>query len=221
MRVCQFRHLGTRRTGRILVGGPAVSRGRGARRLRLGSAVGVDGVGRCGTIRAMAAAKKKSKKAPAQGGGGGRRLIARNRRAFFNYEILEKIEAGIALRGSEVKSLRDGKLQLGDAYAAFKDGELYLRNAHIAEYKQASYNNHEPARARKLLLHRRELKKLRRRLEEKGLTLVPLAVYFNARGLVKVELGLGRGKKLYDKRQSIAKREAKRDMARVRKYARR
>jgi SsrA-binding protein len=149
----------------------------------------------------------------------GRTLIVKNRRAFFNYEVLEKVEAGVVLTGSEVKSLRDGKLQLGDAYAAFKDGELYLLNAHISEYKQATYNNHEPTRVRKLLLHRRELRKLRRKLEEKGLTVVPLSVYFSPRGIVKVELGVCRGKKLHDKRHSIANREAKRDMARVRKHA--
>lgn len=150
--------------------------------------------------------------------GGGQRLVANNRRAFFHYEVLERIEAGLVLTGSEVKSLRQGNLQLADAYARFRDGELFLLNAHIGEYKQASLHNHEPTRPRKLLLHRRELRKLKQRMEEKGLTVVPLSVYFNARGLAKVELGVCRGKKLHDKRRAIAEREARRQLAAARKY---
>lgn len=145
----------------------------------------------------------------------GEKLVAKNRRAFFEYEVLDQVEAGLVLKGTEVKSLRDGQLQLGDAYARFIRGELFLVNANIAAYKMGGYSNHEPARARKLLLHKRELARISTKIEEKGFTVVPLAVYFK-RGLAKVRLGVCRGKKLYDKREAIAKRDAARSAARER-----
>jgi SsrA-binding protein len=158
---------------------------------------------------------KRQPKAQAKGGDEGEKLIVKNRRAYFEYEVLDQYEAGIALTGTEVKSLRDGNIQLGDAYARFVRGELFLVNANIAPYKMGGYTNHEPTRPRKLLLHKREIARLSSRVEEKGLTLVPLAVYWK-RGLAKVRLGVCRGKKLYDKREAIAKRDAARHAARER-----
>ena len=142
----------------------------------------------------------------------GRRVVARNRRAFHEFEILEKLEAGLVLQGTEVKSLRAGRCNLGDSYAVIKDGEAWLLKMHISPYEQGNRQNHDPFRRRKLLLTRRELRKLAPRLEQQGLTLVPLQVYFTPRGLAKVELGLARGKKRYDKRQAMAKRDAERAM---------
>ena len=142
--------------------------------------------------------------------------LCQNRKATFNYEILEKIEAGIVLVGSEVKSLRDGKGNLADSYAHFKDDELWLLNAHISHYPSANQFNHEPNRPRKLLLTRREIDRLIGKLQEKGLTLIPMSLYLK-KGRVKVELGLGRGKKVYDKRESIKKRENARELSRVAK----
>ncbi len=145
--------------------------------------------------------------------------IARNRKARFEYEILDRFEAGLVLAGSEVKSLRGGKVSIGDAYARFQDGELYLVNLDIAPYEQATHKQHEPKRVRKLLMHRRELKKLVGKVAERGLTIIPLGVHFNSRGWAKVSLGLARGKQLYDKRRAIKDRETKRDVARqMRKY---
>jgi SsrA-binding protein len=156
-----------------------------------------------------------------KGGGGakdakrddGEKIVVRNRKAFHDFEVLEQIEAGLVLKGTEVKSLRAGNLQLGDAYARFVAGELHLVNAHIPEYKMGGWTNHEPTRPRKLLLHKREVARLSAKVEEKGLTLVPLAVYFK-RGYAKVRLGVCRGKKLYDKRASIAKRDVERSARR-------
>jgi SsrA-binding protein len=139
----------------------------------------------------------------------GEKTVARNRKAFHEFEVLEEVEAGLVLTGTEVKSLRAGQLTLGDAYARFIRGELFLVNAHIPEYRMGGYVNHEPMRARKLLLHRREVAKISKRVEEKGLTVVPLAVYFK-RGYAKAKLGVCRGKKSYDKREAIAKRDATR-----------
>lgn len=139
----------------------------------------------------------------------GEKTVARNRKAYHEYEVIEEVEAGLVLTGTEVKSLRQGQLTLGDAYARFIRGELYLVNAHIPEYKMGGYVNHDPARARKLLLHQREVQKISKRIEEKGLTVIPLAVYFK-RGFAKVKLGVCRGKKLHDKRAAIAKRDAAR-----------
>lgn len=135
-----------------------------------------------------------------------RKLVCQNRRARHDYEILDRYEAGMVLTGSEVKSLRDGGAALVDSYAEVRDGEVYLVGASIARYSAASYMNHEPKRARKLLLHAREIAKLDARVREKGLTLVPLAIYF-LRGRAKVELGLARGRRAYDKRERIMKRD--------------
>ncbi len=153
------------------------------------------------------AGNKASKKTPPQ-------QQFKNRRAFYQYEILEKVECGIVLTGSEIKSLRDGQINLSDSYARIDGGEVFLINCHISEYKNASYFGHEPLRKRKLLLHRAEIRKLERKVELKGFTLVPLRVYFNARGIAKVELGVGRGKQLHDKRQSVKTRDTEREMRR-------
>ncbi len=154
------------------------------------------------------AKKDASPKKPAAAGEG-TKLVAKNRRAYFDYHVEEEYEAGIALRGTEVKSLRDGQIQLGDAYARFIGGELFLVNANIPAYKMGGYANHDPLRPRKLLLHRRELARISSRVAEKGLTAIPLSVYFR-RGYAKVKLGLCRGKRAYDKREAIAKRDAER-----------
>jgi SsrA-binding protein len=142
-------------------------------------------------------------------------LVADNRKARFNYEILDTLECGIQLVGSEVKSLRDGKLSLEESYARVRDNEVWLVGADIAEYKQASIWNHDPKRPRKLLMRSEQRRKFANQAHEKGLTLVPLRVYFNERGLAKVLLGLCRGKKLHDKRESLKKADAKRDIARA------
>ena len=139
--------------------------------------------------------------------------VATNRQAGFRYEFLDKVEAGIQLQGSEVKSLRNGAVQLKDAYAALHDGEVWLHNMHIAPYAPASRENHEPERERKLLLHRREIDRIVGRIKEKGWTLVPTRIYFSD-GRAKVELALARGKDRFDKRESIKTREMKRDMDR-------
>ena len=144
----------------------------------------------------------------------GRKVVATNRKARFNYEILDTWEAGLVLRGSEVKSLRDGHVQLKDAYADIRGGEVWLENAHISPYSFAEGGGHDPERPRKLLLHRREIDRLFGRIREEGLTLVPLQVYFT-NGRAKVELGLGRGKRRHDKRKSIIERQQKREMARA------
>jgi SsrA-binding protein len=148
------------------------------------------------------------------------KVICENRKARFNYEILEKFEAGLALLGSEVKSLREGGGNLSDAYAHFHKGELWLANCHIAHYKAANQFNHEPIRQRKLLLHRRELERLYGKTQEKGLTLIPMSLYLK-NGIVKVELGLGKGKKAHDKRDTIKKRESDRELKRIEKSAKR
>lgn len=138
-----------------------------------------------------------------------------NRRARFEYEKLESLEAGVALTGTEIKSIRNGNLSINEAYARLRDGELWLVNFTIPPYKEASHFNHEPNRPRKLLLHREQIERLTGRAAEKGLTLVPLRLYFK-RGKVKIELGLMRGKKLWDKREAQAERDVKRELARAR-----
>ena len=148
-----------------------------------------------------------------------RKSIIRNRRATYEYEILEKWDAGLVLVGTEVKSLRAKNVTVADAFVEMKNGEAWLRNVNIAQWKFGNRNNHEPNRPKKLLLHGRELDKLSRGVEEKGLTIVPLELYFE-RGLVKCKIALGRGKKLHDKRASIHAKEAKRDMARQMKAGR-
>jgi SsrA-binding protein len=140
--------------------------------------------------------------------------IARNKRARHDYHTLDSWEAGIVLTGSEVKSLRNGKANISDAYGIVKDGEVHLLNLHISPYEQASYFNHDPTRTRKLLLHKREIRKMIGSVERQGLTLVPLELYFR-RGKAKVALGLGRGKKLYDKRADEKRRDDERDMQRA------
>ncbi len=142
------------------------------------------------------------------------RVNISNRKASFEFQFLDKLEAGIVLVGSEIKSIHEGKANLGDAYCLFINDELWVRNMYIAEYAQSSHYNHEPKRDRKLLLHRRELSKLQSKLREKGLTIIPVKLYLNDKGIAKIEVVLARGKKLYDKRHDIKKREAERDMAR-------
>ncbi len=140
------------------------------------------------------------------------RTIAKNKKAKFNYEILEKIETGISLLGSEVKSVREGRVSLKESHAEIKGGEVYLINCNISPYEAASRFNHEPKRERKLLLHRREIKRLTGKIQEKGLTLVPTKVYFNDKGKVKVEVSLAKGKKAYQKREAIRERDREREM---------
>ena len=140
--------------------------------------------------------------------------VATNRRASFRYHLLEKLECGIQLQGSEVKSLREGAVQLKDAYAELRDGEVWLRNMHVAPYKPAARDNHEPERPRKLLLHRREIERLIGKTAERGLTLVPTRVYFKG-SRAKVELALARGKDQRDKRRTIKDREQRREIERA------
>ena len=144
----------------------------------------------------------------------GTKLIARNKKARHEYLILDTFEAGVALQGTEVKSLRDGKCSLAESYARIIGGELFLCGAHIDPYKAGGYVNHEPLRERKLLMHKREIRKIESQLREKGLTMVPLAMYFK-RGMAKVEVALVRGKKFHDKRESLKKRDAERSMRRA------
>jgi SsrA-binding protein len=148
------------------------------------------------------------------------RDVARNRRALHEYEILDRVEAGMVLQGSEVKGLRDRGATITDAYVQIRDGEAWLIGAHISEYDNAGYGGHDPRRTRKLLLHKREIERLASALAEKGLSLVPLRLYFSD-GRAKLELGLGRGKTLYDKRRTIAERDARRDADRAVKAVRR
>jgi SsrA-binding protein len=140
--------------------------------------------------------------------------IAKNRRARHDYAILDTYEAGLVLTGSEVKSLREGKANLSDAYGIVRDGEIFLINLHISVYERASYNNHEPTRTRKLLLHKREIGRLIGAIERQGLTLIPLELYFK-RGTAKVAIALGKGKKQHDKREDAKARDADREIARA------
>jgi len=144
----------------------------------------------------------------------GRKVVASNRKARHDYTILETVEAGMALTGTEVKSLRAGRASLVDAFGQLSGREIFLHSMHIPEYAQGTWTNHEPRRTRKLLLKRAEIDRLVGKVRESGLTLVPLSVYFSD-GWAKVELGLARGKRSYDKRQDLAKRDADREMARV------
>jgi SsrA-binding protein len=143
------------------------------------------------------------------------KIIAENRKARFNYEIGEVVEAGIALTGTEVKSLRQGKATIAESYADAKNGEIWLVNANIPEYLQASRFNHAPKRPRKLLLHRRQIDKLAAAVEREGMTIIPLKMFFNAKGRAKVEIALGRGKKLHDKRETEKKRSWEREKGRL------
>ena len=144
----------------------------------------------------------------------GQKIICLNRKASFNYFFLELLEAGIVLKGSEVKSIRDGKASIADSYAIDKDGEIFLINSHIPSYKQSSYNNHEPKEDRKILLNKKEINKLIGRIHQEGLTLVPTRLY-SQKGKVKIQIALGKGKKIYDKRQVKKNRDWNREKARI------
>lgn len=138
----------------------------------------------------------------------------RNRSAFYEYHIDDKYVAGLVLTGTEVKSLREGRASFNDSYCYFHKGELWIKSLHIVEYGHGSYLNHNPLRERKLLLNKKELRKLETKLKEKGYTIVPLSIFFNEKGLAKMEIGLGKGKKLHDKRESIKARESEREIKR-------
>lgn len=140
------------------------------------------------------------------------KVVAANKKAYHNYQIVESLEAGIALLGSEVKSIREGRISLKDSYAEVKNGEVYLVQAHISPYEQANIFNHEPLRERKLLLHRQEIKRLIGKIREKGFTLVPTKVILNEKGRVKVEISLAKGKRAYEKKQAIKERDLEREM---------
>jgi SsrA-binding protein len=144
------------------------------------------------------------------------KAIATNRKVRYEYEIIGNMEAGLVLVGSEVKALREGRVNISDAYARVKKGELWIIGMHISPYKQAAFENHEPLRERKALLRKQEIKKLFRRIEEKGVTLIPLRVYFKNKW-AKVDLGIARGKRKYDKKETIAQRDAQRDLEREQK----
>jgi SsrA-binding protein len=149
------------------------------------------------------------------------KTVAHNRKASFNYDLLETFEAGIALQGSEVKSIRDGRISLKESYAEVKNGEVFLISAHISPYEAANRFNHDPRRDRKLLLHRREIKRLTGKIKEKGLTLVPTKVLLNDQGRVKVEIALAKGKKTYQKREAIKARDVERELRAELKRSRR
>jgi len=161
-------------------------------------------------------AKKQAKKTSISTG-----TIAKNKKAYFNFEIVEKLEAGISLKGSEVKSMRGGEVDLEGSYAKLKGHEVFLVGCKIATYPQAGQFNHDPTRDRKLLLHKAQINKIRGKLQQRGFTLVPLRVYFNGRGIAKVEIGLARGKRQFDKRQKLQQDQQKRDTARSMKYYKR
>jgi SsrA-binding protein len=145
----------------------------------------------------------------------GTKIVADNRKARFSYAIEDTLEAGIMLLGSEVKSLRSGRSTIAESYAYAKDGELFLVNSYIPEYTQASRFNHEPRRQRKLLVHKREAGKLAAAIQREGMTLIPLRLYFNPKGIAKIEIGIAKGKKLHDKRETEKKRDWQRDKARL------
>jgi SsrA-binding protein len=146
------------------------------------------------------------------------KVVCTNRKARHDYEIVETYEAGIVLKGTEVKSLREGRANLKDSYAKIKDGEIFLLNAHISPYAYGNVNNHDPERQRKLLMHKREIMRLLGKVKERGYTLVPLSIYFDKNNRAKVELALAKGKSSYDKRESIKRRDEKRIEAYERKY---
>ncbi|MCX8022227.1 MAG: SsrA-binding protein SmpB [Syntrophorhabdaceae bacterium] len=146
------------------------------------------------------------------------KTVSTNRKAFHDYHIEEKFEAGLVLTGTEVKSLREGRINLKDSYAKIKDGELFLVNAHISPYSCGNIYNHDPKRERKLLMHKNEILRLYGKVKERGYTLVPLSVYFNKRNIAKLEIALAKGKTLYDKRESIKRKDEKRISAREDAY---
>jgi SsrA-binding protein len=155
-----------------------------------------------------------------QKAGPSHKLVSTNRKAFYDFMIEEKVEAGIVLVGTEVKALREGRLNLRDSYAAIINGKAVLHNCHIGTYSHGNQMNHDPLRPRTLLLHKKEIVRLMAKVQQKGLTLVPLRLYFNERGRVKLELALARGKKTYDRRETIKKREAGREIDRAMKQSR-
>lgn len=142
----------------------------------------------------------------------------KNKKAWFNYEFLEKFVAGIRLSGTEIKSIRQGKVSLVESYCSFLNHELFVHNMSIAEYSHRGYSNHIPDQDRKLLMNRKELKRLEKKVNEKGLTIIVLRIFINDRGLAKLEIALARGKREYDKREDLKKKDARRDMERLRKY---
>jgi SsrA-binding protein len=142
-------------------------------------------------------------------------ISIKNKKASFEFHFLNTYSAGIILSGTEVKSIREGKANLTDSFCVFIDGELYVKNLHISEYKQGSYNNHEPKRMRKLLLEKIELRKILSKLKDKGTTIIPIQLFFNERGYAKLEIALAKGKKLYDKRESLKEKDVKRQMQRT------
>ncbi len=140
------------------------------------------------------------------------KVVAKNKKAFHDFEILERIEAGVALMGTEVKSIREGRVNLKEGYARIREGEIWLEGCHISPYSHGNIHNHDSIRPRKLLLHRREINRLIGRVEQKGLTIVPLSLYFSKGGKVKVELGVARGKKIHDKRETARRRAMEREI---------
>ncbi len=142
-------------------------------------------------------------------------IIIKNKKASFEYSFLVSFTAGIMLTGTEVKAIREGKATLSDSFCILANGDLWVKNMHIAEYKQGSYNNHEPKRLRRLLLNKSELVKIQSKLKEKGVTIIPIQLFFNERGLAKLEIALARGKKTFDKREDIKKKDQQREIARV------
>ncbi len=146
-----------------------------------------------------------------------KKIVANNRKARHQYHILETLQAGIALKGTEVKSIREGRVNLNESFAAINEGEAYLMDCHISPYSHGNINNHEPTRPKKLLLHKREIIKLFGKLQTKGLTMIPLRMYFE-RGKVKVDIAMARGKKLHDKREDMKKRDLEREMQAAKKY---
>ena len=139
-------------------------------------------------------------------------LVFKNKRVYFDYEVIDKIESGIVLCGTEVKSIRYSKISLNGSFCVFNDGELFIKGMDIATYKEGSYNNHEPKRDRKLLLHKKQLRRLQAAIEEKGMTVVPIKLYANEKGVFKLEIGLGKGRKKADKRSYIAERDEKKNI---------
>jgi SsrA-binding protein len=142
-------------------------------------------------------------------------LNIKNKKASYEYSFLEKFTAGIQLTGTEIKSIRDSKVSIAEAYCHIKNGELFIKGMHIAEYDPASYNNHDPLRERKLLLNKGELKKLEKKLKNKGLTIIPIRMFINENGYAKLEIALAQGKKLHDKRNSLKEKDLKRDLDRI------
>jgi SsrA-binding protein len=147
--------------------------------------------------------------------------VAVNKKAYFNYEIIESLEAGIALQGSEVKSIKEGRISLKDSYAEITDGDVFLVQCHISPYEAANRFNHDPLRPRRLLLHRQEIKRLTGKIKEKGFTLVPTKVMLNEKGRIKVEISLAKGKRVYEKKEAIKERDRDRELRRELKRARR